>query len=387
VRVLFASTSGFGHVCPMLPLARALVRSGHDVTWALAGPLRDRVAREGLEVATAGLTVETALAEYWRRYPEAKRLPLEELPDHMGPKLFGEIAAPAMLADLLPRTRDLRPDLVVNDASEFAAPIVAASIGVPSVTHGIGARPTAHRVEAVAAETGPMWRAHGLEPRPFGGSYDTLYLDIYPPSLRSPSPVPIPCQPLRSVPPVRESDVALVDIGLPGGAPLIYLTFGTLLRNAPLLQTVVDAIAALDVRLVVTVGPDVDPTVLRSPAPNVRVERFVPQAAVLAHASVVVSHGGAGTFLGALARGIPQLCLPRAADQFLNGEANAAAGTGITLQPREVTASAVAGGVRRLLDDASYRRRSAEVACEIAAMPGPDEVAIVLERIAVDATE
>ena len=110
----------------------------------------------------------------------------QERPDVGFGKLFGEISAPAALADLLPIVRSWRPELVVNDAAEFAAPIAAAAIGVPHVTHAFGALLPEARVRRADEEVAPLWRAEGLEPRPYGGLYDHLYLDIYPPSLQAP---------------------------------------------------------------------------------------------------------------------------------------------------------------------------------------------------------
>ena len=96
---------------------------------------------------------------------------------------------------------------------------------------------------------------------------------------------------------------------------------------------------------------------------------------------LVVSHAGSGTFLGGLSRGIPQLCLPQGADQFLNAEACRNSGAGLVLEPAEASVDAIAAAVTRLLDDGSFRTRASTVAAEIAAMPGPDEVAAVLERV------
>ncbi len=43
-----------------------------------------------------------------------------------------------MLAALLPVALDWSPDLVVADAAEFAGHIVAAELGIPSVTKDFG---------------------------------------------------------------------------------------------------------------------------------------------------------------------------------------------------------------------------------------------------------
>ena len=186
MRVLFSSTSELGHVHPMVPLALALQERGHEVRWATAADACGRVEQIGIAAVRAGLVGRERRARYWRRYPDAKNLPAEQKAAHMFPKMFGAVGAPAMLADLLPLTRAWLPAMLVHDAAEFAAPIAAAAIGVPHVTHAYGALVPEARVAAAAEEVAPLWKEAGLEPRPYGGSYDYLYLDIYPPALQPP---------------------------------------------------------------------------------------------------------------------------------------------------------------------------------------------------------
>jgi UDP:flavonoid glycosyltransferase YjiC (YdhE family) len=381
VRVLFSSISGVGHVYPMVPLARALMARGHEVKWAAASEMAPLLAGSGIRAERAGIALGAAMAEYRRRYPDSAHLPPADIPDHMGPKLFGEIAAPPMLDDLVPLARAFEPDLLVHDAGEFAAPIVGAMLGVPAVTVAFGALLPARRVAGAGEEASRLWLARGLEPRPFGGSYDTLYLDIYPASLQAPTSQTIPTQPLRPYSIGDGPDDGAFDMGGDPDRPLVYLTFGTVFRNEHLLRSAVDAIVSLDVRLLVTVGPAADPAALGALPVNVRVERFVSQARVLGACAVVASHAGSGTFLAALAHGIPQLCLPQGADQFLNAAAAARSGAGITLEPGEATGHAIADAVDRLLAEEAYRRHAQRLGSEIAAMPSPDDVAGVLERL------
>jgi MGT family glycosyltransferase len=156
---------------------------------------------------------------------------------------------------------------------------------------------------------------------------------------------------------------------------------GTVFNDAAPLRAVLDALAALPVDVLATVGPDGDLGALVERPGNVRVERYVPQTRVLHRCAVVVSHGGSGTVLGALAAGVAQLCLPQGADQFLNAEAVAARGAGLALAPGEVTPVNVTEAVARLLDDPSSRQAAQAVAEEIAAMPSPEEVAADLEAL------
>ena len=111
------------------------------------------------------------------------------------------------------------------------------------------------------------------------------------------------------------------------------------------------------------------------------VERYIPQMTLLPSCNVVVSHAGSGTVLATLGLGIPQLCLPQAADQFLNAAAVVRSGAGLAIPPQEVDSCGVAAAVRRLLGDGTFRQRARLVADEIASMPSPDEVAAVLETL------
>ena len=109
------------------------------------------------------------------------------------------------------------------------------------------------------------------------------------------------------------------------------------------------ALGDIDVDAVATIGPHVDPEALGAVPSNVRVERFVPQADLL-RGSAVVSHGGAGTVLGAASHGRPQLVVPLFADQWENGVAVRDAGCGIVLGPDRRGVEDLERSLRTLLD-------------------------------------
>ena len=122
-------------------------------------------------------------------------------------------------------------------------------------------------------------------------------------------------------------------------------------------------------------GPAGDSAALGDQPASVRVTRYVAQQRLLPHCAAVVSHAGSGTFLAALSAGLPQLCLPQAADQFLNAAACARSATGLVVDPGQVRVDLVRGSVRRLLEDGSFREAAGRLGDEIAAMPSPAEVA------------
>jgi UDP:flavonoid glycosyltransferase YjiC (YdhE family) len=384
MRVLLATPSLLGHVNPMVPLARAMVARGHDVLWAIPMDGVGHVERMGIRAVAAGSPGLTNLADARRRYSELASLPSHEVPDAMFGKVFGAVAAPSALADLLPVALEWRPQLIVADAAEFAGHIVAAELGVPSVTKGFGPLLPERRVASAGDEVASLWRSRGLEPRPYGGSYDHLYLDIYPPELQVGTDTHVGRrQLLRPVVEDRPSD-ASSPLPFPDGptdAPLVYVTMGTVFNDPQPLQVVLDALRDFDGRVLATVGPDADPTVVGTQPANVRVERYVPQSLVLPQCRVVVSHAGSGTVLGALTLGLPQLCLPQGADQFLNAAAIASADAGIALLPAEATPDAVRDAVERLVDDSSFRDSARRLSASIAAMPSPDDVVTVLEQL------
>ena len=385
MRVLITTPSGLGHVLPMVPLAQAIQNRGHDVLWATGADAQSWVAGAGLRTITAGLNGQDARQEFRRRNPEVRTLPAEQVRDLVFPRMFGGISAPAMLADLLPVTKDWVPRLVVHDAAELAGPVIAAMVGVPSVTKSFGALTPRHQVAAAGDEVAPLWRSVGLEPPPYGGCYEHLYLDVYPPGLQPSLPGYIArSQPLRPVPYDVANAAADADIPLTQGSqdlPLVYLTMGTAFNDASILREIVAALAALNVRLLATLGPMGNPADLGAQTPKVQVERYVGQTLVLPLCEVVISHGGPGTMLQTLALGLPQLCLPRAADQFLNAAAIARAGAGLALVPAEAGGQAIAAAAIRLLDEPSFRECAMRQGQEIALMPGPEDVVAVLEGL------
>jgi UDP:flavonoid glycosyltransferase YjiC (YdhE family) len=391
VRVLFTSPAAHGHVQPIVPLAVAARDAGHEVTWSTGTDACTLLDPFGIRTEPAGLTQAERMAVYADRYPEAAGLTGEARAEFMFPHLFGAIAAPAMIDRLLEVGRSWRPDVIVHDAAEFAAPAVAAALGIPHAVHAFGFAVPPHRVAKAAELARPAWERVGLEPPPYGGCFDHLYIDIYPPSLQPPELLAHVGRRIGRRP--ASGDAAPGDV-LPdrvrarldgdGRRRVAYLTFGTVFNVHDTFARAVRALAAneLDLAVVVTVGPAGDVEAFGPLPDRVVVERYVPQSLLLPHVDVVVSHGGSGTLLATMARGLPQLCLPQAADQFRNATACASAGAGLQLAGDAASEEAITAAVRRLLDEASFRDGASRLAAEISAMPDAAAVVVELERLA-----
>lgn len=364
----------------MMPLAQAFLGRGDDVLWVTGADGCLRLAQAGIEARAAGFDEPTGKGEFDRRFPEVLDLPREQWPDFMFPRLFGRVRAPQMLDDAMPIAEEWRPDLVVCDAAELAGPIVASRLGVPNLTHSYGSLLPAARVAAAAEEVAPLWAARGLDPRPFCGCYDHRYLDIYPSSLQRLDMSHVNGrQPLRADGEATAGDDEPPEwLTGPSALPLLYLTLGTIFSSGAVLRAAIEGMRDLPVRVILTVGPDGDPASLGAQPDNVHVARYIPQQLLLPRCTAVVSHAGSGTFLATLAAGLPQLCLPQAADQFVNAAAAVTSGCGIALPPAAIDPDAVRDALQRLLDDPAFRYAATRIGEEIASMPSASEVAETL---------
>lgn len=375
MRVLFSCIPSEGHFSPLLPLARALAARGHDVAFAVAESWRFRAAEEGFESLAAGPDAKDVHDRFEPERREIFRLPPEQRRPLQFSGLFGRLHAPEKLPQLLPAAREWGADAIVFDSGDLAAPIAAAALGVPSVNHSFGAMIPFAVLERAAAVVEPLWREHGLEPDPHAGAFRGLFVDLAPESFAWERPLGRTIR-MRPVPGATAAAPAWLD---ELGEPLVYVTLGTVWNRPELFRVVLDALDG-DVSALVTTGRDVDPGELGPAPPRVRLERFVPQAHVLARAAAVVSHGGSGTTLGALAHALPLVLLPQAADQFDNAARCERAGAAIVIGPDELTAGALRAALARVLDDRALADGAGRIAAEIEAMGTPEEVAVAVEE-------
>lgn len=376
MRVLFSTTPLDGHFRPLLPLAHALRARGHEVAFATAASWHGHVEAEGFPALAAGASHKVAMARRLDGQREAvARMPPLGRRHYVFSYLFAEGHAPLKLSDLLEAARAWKPDAVVFEAADLAAPIVAAALGVPAVHHAFGTLAPPAALERAGEAAAPLWRQAGLEPDRYGGAFLGLYVDVVPPALDGDPPLG---ERVRLRPALDAAGGRPAWLG-ELARPLVYATMGTVFNKPESFGPLVAALGASPVGALVTVGRDLDPVELGTPPPNVRVERFVSQATVLPACAAVVAHGGSGTILGALAAGAPLVLLPQGADQFENAHRCERIGVAVSLLPDAAKQDAIAAAVRAVLEEPSYREAADRVRDEIAAMQTPDEVAAVVE--------
>ncbi|MEE6260703.1 glycosyltransferase [Plantactinospora sonchi] len=372
MRVLFFGTPALGHLIPLFPLARALRGQGHPVSFVTAAGMAPLIGPEGFDVVPAGPMPDVLFAEVARRTgtdPAANPTP-EGVAEFFGGTRI-DLAGDEALAG----ARAFAPDLIVAEQFDLVAPLVARALGVPLAMMAVGPAAPAEFFAAFTAVVRPRYRDRGL-PEPEHAAAGDWLLDTCPPSLQFPGVRPLGERlPLRPEP--HRSDAAGPELTLPppSGRPRVLLSFGSHFAEPRVVSPFLRGLATLDIDLVATTGLvgraedyDVDPErVLLTP--------FVPLARLLPGVSVVVGHGGAGTTLGTLARGVPMVVVPQGADQFLQADRVTAAGAGIAVPPGQQDPATVAAAVRRVLAEPGFTDAARRVRDDVAAMPSPDRVA------------
>jgi UDP:flavonoid glycosyltransferase YjiC (YdhE family) len=373
MRVLISSTKFSGHLNPLLLYAKAVVSKGHEV--AVAAPLAAaRVAEAGILYLPVG--------EPSDEENEARRRSLDATvgAEQVMAATAGFFAAQGIagLPDMRSHVADWRPDVVLRDSSELAGLVAAAEAGLLSARIGVHCGQGEMDLFPHFSEPVDQMRARiGLAADQGAGLRSEAVLSAFPAFMDEGVDWLGSREPFRVRPSAGLSPA-------PGGerppwAPaegerFVYVTLGTVSgrseKSRSAYRAVLEALATLPVRALLTTGPIMPHEELGVIPPNVTVEAFVPQDAVFPYADAVVCHGGSGTVLGALAMGLPQVVVPLFADQPHNAASVARAGAGILVTDR--TASVLRAAIARVLQDDSFRQTARRIGGDIAAMPDMD---------------
>jgi UDP:flavonoid glycosyltransferase YjiC (YdhE family) len=373
VRILFSCHGAYGHFHPIAPMALAAQEKGHDVVVATGPDLVDWVAACGLRAEPVGL----GSGEFPARLAA---LPIQDRALAMFHR-FSTIAVPPTLADLLQLTRSWRPDVVVHEEGEYGAPLFAALQQIPCVTQSWAApaRPENER-QLYRTLLAPIWAAQGLasDPRTSGATY----LDSCPPPYQSDEIESIqgvvPARPVPFDGPPASAPPWLATLPRPSA----YVTFGTVpaFSRPEMLRSAIEAIEPLVAAVVVTTGPN-PPDTVQIRSPRAHVVDYLPQSQILPNVDLVVSHGGAGTTLGALAYGLPHLVMPGPApSQQRNAMRTEVIGLGLFV-PQDADPGRVRAAAQRLLSDPSYRAAGAAARSGLERMPSVEEGVRLIERL------
>lgn len=164
----------------------------------------------------------------------------------------------------------------------------------------------------------------------------------------------------------------------PHDRPLVYVSLGTVLNNAPdFYRSALQALSGMDCDAILSIGDAVDPAALGPVPGNVRIFPRVNQLKVLAGADVFLTHCGMNSVSESLLCGVPMVLFPQ------HGEENAVAirceqlGAGLRL--KRPSASCIRSALEAVLGDDRYRRAAQTVAEDFARCGGAAEAADFVE--------
>jgi MGT family glycosyltransferase len=416
-RFLFVMIEGGGNVPAQLSVARRLAARGHDVHVLGDGAIEKEAALAGASfhpfVRAPHQNMrdrEKDLVKDWE--PKTPMGQFARVADRL---FFGP--AEAYARDVLEHVERLHPDAIGVDVLSIGAMAGAEKSGVPTAAMfhmpymvplegvtplGMGFQPAA----------GPLSRLRDrvfrwLLFRTFDAGLDRLnatrdaiglgpLANVFDQFLAFPRTLVLASASFDFVPTSPPAGVRWVGAQLddPGWAqpwsspwptdakdPLVLASLGsTYQKQEPTFRRLVDALAKLPVRAVVTTGGQLDPSSL--PAhPNVAVVSSAPHSSVLPHASLVVCHGGHGTVMKSLAHGLPVVCIPFGRDQKDNGARLVRGNAGVVVSPR-ASAARLARTISSALADGRLRTGAARLKRAIAEDTKRDLAVSELEELA-----
>ncbi|MCB9684866.1 MAG: glycosyltransferase family 1 protein [Alphaproteobacteria bacterium] len=348
--VLFTTLPAWGHAAPLCAIAAELDRRGHDVSWVAHEALADHLLPAGATLhATGGPG------------PEEGR-PTNERPGAAFRRYFDELlvgAAERMLPAVRAAIEAERPDVVVVEQNCLAGAVGARLAGVPwvcvHVTPILLTRPwrVLPMLEGwVDQRIGQFMRAAGTEPLPW--------------PLRSPHGTIVASSAAFLGPSadLREGDTLVgallvrreMEVEPWGPSPRIVLSLGTLTgaMGRAFLERTARAAASLGSVLVVA---DAE---LDLPE-GVCHERWAPLPGLLAHADLLVGHGGQSSVHEALVAGVPMVLAPTRYDQPVVAARVEALGAGRVVSWDRSTEEQLRAAMVAVLGDPAFRRAAASV--------------------------
>jgi MGT family glycosyltransferase len=383
--VLVVTWLGGGATQPAIGLGRELSARGHRVRILAPARFAGRIAAAGCEHAA-----HPAAAEFDAGHGRA----MEDQSPFLAATFFGSWLAGAVAE----QAAVFRPDVVVVDYLLRSAVCEAEAQRIPLVLllH------TAYRFHArVAGDPDVPWGwrwqyrlvnerrvASGLPPLPAGPESMSVAMarradralvtvpaafDGWPdppPNVVHVGPIAEEAAAAPWVPPWPDGD----------GRPLVVVTLGTTyMHQEGVLRRVLAALDGLSARVLVLTGPELDPSEVPG-GPGVRVESYVPHAAVLPHAAVVITHGGMGSLLEAFRAGVPSVCVPLGRDQADNAAAAAGRGAAIAL-PGDASSGRLRAAVTEALASPALRNGARRMAGVLAACGGASAAADEVEQL------
>ncbi|UED83236.1 nucleotide disphospho-sugar-binding domain-containing protein [Streptomyces profundus] len=375
MRVLFITRGSPASIFGLVPLATSARNAGHEVLMTSTESMMPVLATVGLPAVPVTSYTEEYFGSHDRdgtplTFP-ARGAREQAL---FGGAWFARLAA-TEIARLREVSADWPPDIVVGGRLDYAAPLLAAHLGLPFVRQAVDMGEWSVVDEGAVEELRPELKDVGLSDLP----EPDLSIEVYPPSLRPPGARPARLMRLR-----------------PGGTqgqlerwmytrptrPRICVTPGSRAsaeQHFAYVRDLAKTVGSLDADLVVAV-PHALAEVLRPELPGARVG-WIPLDVIAPTCDLFVHHAGGMTSLTALDAGVPQLILPEEDATFVLGQRLQDTGAALNIARHEASPDVIRDACRELLTQPRFRERNRELSREIAALTPPPGMVGAMEEL------
>ena len=383
--IFFFSIPAHGHVNPTLPLVCELTARGHRVVYYETEEFREKIEAAGAEF----ISIEPYMP------------PAPENIDQVAGKDFASLiemvsdTAIALDARIAQDIRAYQPALIVGDSVCFWGKLFARKYDIPfvcSTTTLAFNRHTAKRMKQRPGEILRMLlgmpriekrmqrlRSHGY---PVNSLIDIIQNDEYTDTIVYTS---------RLFQPDAETfgeNYAFVGPSVPRrypritqDRPLVYISLGTVLHNAPgFYRRCIAALKDMDCRAILSIGNSVSPASLEPLPANVQVFPRVNQLEVLSQADVFLTHCGMNSVSESLLTGVPMVLFPQHSEEEAVAGRVAELGAGRRLKGMSVRA--IRSALEAVLSNPQYRRKAQAIATDFARCGGAKQAAsFIIQRI------
>lgn len=421
-RYLFAAFPVAGHVTPGLPLARELVRRGHDVRWYTTPKFAEKVEAAGAKYVPYKKALILDEARIDEVFPErAKFKGVDQLKWDMKHVFIDQV--PTLLEDLTDELTREPADIIVGDAMMGVCGYVARRFKLPWAVYGISAltlsscdtppfglglapsnSPIAKlrdrfmywMVENVVFKDQFRYNVEMSKRLGFGEPKHSLldftrgadlYLQGSTPGFEYPrSDLPQTVKFIGAFLPGADPNWQPPSWWhrLDGGKPVVLLTQGTIATEyEDLILPAIRALADKEVLVIATTGNKPTEALGLSKLPgNVIVEQFVPYAHLMPKTSLLVTNGGYGTVQIALAHGVPIAAFGATEEKPDVAARVQWSGVGLGYKTPRAKESQILGAVNQILGDSRFKTAAERLQQELAQYDAPRLAGDALEALA-----
>jgi MGT family glycosyltransferase len=418
--IVFFPESAYGPTNNCVGIGDVLRRRGHRVVFIVEESFEGTLEAKGFEERLMRLTppsdAEEDPGQFWKDYirqtaPVFRKPTIEQLEGFIAPTyqalIDGAKHVDGRLAEIMD---EVQPDVLVEDnVVSFPALLASgrpwvrivscnpAELRDPQVPPAFSGYPTGERSSWDAyrreyarshsrmhADFDEFCRERGAPPLPeleFMHESPWLNLFVYPSEVDYPRAQPLGPTWQNLEASVRSTDAAWQppEQLAAGDGPLVYLSLGSLASgDLELMRSLVGSLAGLPYRVIVSKGPQHEGLDL---ADNMVGEEFLPQASILPHVDIVITHGGNNTVTESLYFGKPMVVLPVFWDQYDNAQRMHETGFGIRLDTYGHEPSQLPSAIDALVADDDLRQRLNAVSSRLQGAPGTVRAAGLIERV------